>query len=169
MDVALESPQIPSYFSNIVTNLHSAFGIPVRGESTLEQRRLGLVQFHCLSHEDQPVDTDSHGVDVARVHGVANSAWFDHEDTLDDEDFLPHRSVYLDELSEYCLPPSECAGTPENVPAGTHLFVVVNYDADFPVESVTSLSYLIVIFSSIHHFVDYKHYRPTRGTRVSYN
>ena len=93
--VAFESPQIPSYFSDIVTNLHSAFGIPVRGESALEQRRLGLVHLH--------------------------------------------------------------------------LFVVVNYDADFPVESATSLSYLFVIFSSIHHFVDYKHYRPTRGTRVSYN
>ena len=46
---------------------------------------------------------------------------------------------------------------------------MVNYDADFPVESVTSLSYLFVIFSSIHHFVDYKHDSPTRGTRVSYN
>jgi len=91
MHVALESPQIPSYFSDIVTNLHSAFEIPVGGESTLEQRRLGLVQLHCLLHEDQPV------------------------------------------------------------------------------ESVTSLSYLFVIFSSIHHFVDYKHCRPTRGTRVSYN
>ena len=133
MYVALESPQIPSYFSDIVTNLHSAFGIPVRGESTLEQRRLDLVRVHCLLHEDQPVDTDSHGVDVGRVHGVANSAWFDHEDKLDNED------------------------------------VLVNYDADFPVESVTSLSYFCVIFSSIHHFVDYKHYRPTRGTRVSYN
>mmetsp|Transcript_39015 Transcript_39015/g.62868 ORF Transcript_39015/g.62868 Transcript_39015/m.62868 type:complete len:91 (-) Transcript_39015:65-337(-) len=83
--------------------------------------RRGLVQLHCLLHEDQPVDTDSHGVDVARVHGVANSAWFDHEDTLDDEDVLPHRSVYLNELSEYCLPPSERAGTPENVPTGFEL------------------------------------------------
>ena len=83
--------------------------------------RLGLVQIHCLLHEDQPVDTDSHGVDVVRVHGVANSAWFDHEDTLDDEDVLPHSSVYLNELSEYCLPPSERAGTPENVPTGFEL------------------------------------------------
>ena len=77
--------------------------------------------------------------------------------------------MYIYDLSEYCSPPSERAGTPENVPAGTHLFVVVNYDANFPAESVTSLPYLFVIFSSIHHFVDYKHYRPTRGTRVSYN
>merc|ERR1711865_912343 len=34
-----------------------------------------------LLHEDQVVDPVHHGVDDARRHTVANSAWFDHEDT----------------------------------------------------------------------------------------